>query len=151
MITGSCRGETKPQVSKETLDFLRNNQDRILEQQKQLTVKGVQGVSPPKDFWTKWHQNAMLTTELKKDFSKVNNARYMAVRHDGCVLFKVIYMELVRQVHCFIDSHLNRFLQIVQEIVIDKEVPKLVHWVERLKDEHKKVCKFSHNPNVAQK
>ena len=145
MITGSCRGETKPQVSKETLDFLRNNQDAILERQKQLTVKGVQGVTPGKDVWTKWHQNQMLTTEIKKDLSKVPNARYMAVRDDGCVLFKPIWLKLVFELRSATSLLIIAvFFQIVNEIVNPQALPKLIHWVERLKDEHKKVCKISH-------
>lgn len=43
MITGSCRGETKPQVARETLEYLRQNQDALLDRSKQMIVKGVQG------------------------------------------------------------------------------------------------------------
>jgi len=87
MITGSVRGQTKPQVSPGTLEYLRKNQDLLLESSKKLQVKGVQGVQPSKDLWTRWHQNQMLTTEIKKDLSSVANARYMAVRViGGCAL-----------------------------------------------------------------
>lgn len=41
MITGSVRGQPKPQISADTLDYLRKNQDIILDSQKKLTVKGV--------------------------------------------------------------------------------------------------------------
>ena len=88
MITGTCRGSVKPQVAAATLEYLRRNQDQILEGQKKLTVKGVQGVAPPKDLWTKWHQSELLqTAELKKDLTRMPNARYMAVSPlDGCDL-----------------------------------------------------------------
>ena len=79
MITGSCRGETKPQVSREALEYLRQNQDTLLDQSKKLVVKGVQGQNPSKDVWTKWHQNQMLTAEIKKEEPLQKNTRYLAV------------------------------------------------------------------------
>ena len=55
MITGTCRAVVKPAVSKNTIEYLERNQDAILESSKKQVVKGVHGVEPSKDLWTKWH------------------------------------------------------------------------------------------------
>ena len=66
----------------------------------------------------------MLTSEIKRSEPIAKNTRYMAVSKTPEVF----------------DFYLN--LQIVEEIVNPKDFPRLIHWVEKLQDEHKKVGHF---------
>ena len=102
MITGTCRAVVKPAVSKTTIDYLERNQDKILESSKKQVVKGVHGVEPSRDIWTKWHQNQLQTCEIKKDLATVNNSRYMGVRQ-VIYHFYPSFLVLFRLSACLID------------------------------------------------
>ena len=63
----------------------------------------------------------MLTSEIKRAEPVAKNTRYMSV--SKTLEFFGFYI----------------LFQIVEEIVNPKDFPRLIHWVEILKDEHKKV------------
>ena len=63
----------------------------------------------------------MLTSEIKRAEPVAKNTRYMSV--SKTLEFFNFYI----------------LFQIVEEIVNPKDFPRLIHWVEILKDEHKKV------------
>ena len=64
----------------------------------------------------------MLTSEIKRAEPVAKNTRYLSVSKTPEVFGFYIL-----------------FFQIVEEIVNPKDFPRLIHWVEILKDDHKKV------------